>query len=509
MLACKVYFRTVPYTEIGDHVNTETITITDTVVEFPKDLLKRLQNCRTLPSVPAVVEQVLDLATDMNTISTADMAHVVARDPAMSAKILKVANSVRYGVSHEVATLEQAIALLGLIETLNLALSFSLVGELKSKKEGNFDHRQYWKRSIMSAVAAVEIGLMLKTAHRGELFLAGLVQDIGMLALSEALPEYGRLSASSLNDHFRLVEIERRELQIDHAIVSAWLMQRWGLPERLVSAVLNSHMSEKNDNPLANSIALSSRIADIWINTESIKSVENAVEVAGALFSIGREQVDQLLNKTAEVFPEMVADLDIDVDNEEIEKLLDQSRSALAEINVRMIHEARKLAMQAQRDSLTTLYNRTYLEQNFDQQFALSIDTGQPLTAIFIDLDHFKEINDTYGHAGGDVVLIEVARTIKAAIRNYDTAVRYGGDEFIALLANAPKDVATYVSERIRSMVAAQSYKIDDGVEIRATVSVGHATMTPASDIKTAAELLEAADKKLYTAKSAGRNRVA
>jgi diguanylate cyclase (GGDEF)-like protein len=206
----------------------------------------------------------------------------------------------------------------------------------------------------------------------------------------------------------------------------------------------------------------------------------------------------------------MIVDLDMDLGDEfEINKLLDQSRSALAEINVQMIREARKLVIQAQRDSLTMLYNRTYLEQNLDNLFMLSVNTNQPLTVIFIYVDHFKEINDSYGHASGDIVLIEVARTIQAAIRNYDTAVRYGGDEFIALLASASQDVALYVSERIRSMVADRTYLIDKGVEIRATVSVGYATLTPESSVKTATELLEAADKKLYAAKSAGRNRVA
>jgi diguanylate cyclase (GGDEF)-like protein len=498
-------------TEVRVPVIAETLKISDAVVDFPQDLLKRLQNCRTLPNVPAVVVHVLNLAGDMEAIGTSDMVHVVERDPAMATKIMKVANSVYYGVKHEVATLEQAIALLGITETMNLAFSFSLVKNLKSKRIRNFDHKQYWRRSVMTAAAAVEIGSMLNIAQQGELFLTGLIHDIGRLALNEVLPDYGRMSASSLNDHCRLVEIERRKLcRVDHAIVGAWLLNRWGLPERIVSAVLESHIEEKSANQLANAVALGSRIADIWVNTESVEALENVTSVASALFSMGHEKLDKLLNRTAEILPEMVADLDMDIGDEfEINKLLDHSRILLAEINVRMICEARKLMALAQRDSLTMLYNRSYLEQNLENQFARSISTGQPLTVIFIDVDHFKGINDTYGHASGDVVLIGIARTIQTAIRNYDTAVRYGGDEFIALLANASQDVAIYVSERICSMVAEQTYKVDESVEIRATVSVGHATQTPESETKTAADLLEAADKKLYAAKLAGRNRVA
>ena len=489
---------------------TEDSKIADIATELPNDLMKRLQNCRTLPNVPVVVVQILNLANDLDNISATDLAQVVARDPVMSAKILKVANSVKYGIAHEVSTLEQAVSMLGLTETMNLALSFTLVRELRAKKGLNFDYKQYWKRSVMSAAAAVELGSLLKISLKGELFLVGIVHDIGMLALNEVVPEYGRMSASSLNDHFALVEIERHNLKTDHANVGAWLLQRWGFPERLVSAVRNSHIRERNDNQLANSVALGSRIADIWINTKSIETLENATYIAEELFSIGHVQLDHLLAKTAEVFPEMVADLDMDAgDDADINKLLDQSRSILAEINVRMIRESRNLAAQAQHDTLTKLYNRTYLEQNFENQFALSIDTGQPLSVIFIDVDHFKDINDNYGHAGGDIVLIEIAKTIQTAIRNYDIAVRYGGDEFIALLANAPKDVALFVSERIRSLVAGQTFKIDKVTEIQVTVSVGYATLTPDSAIKTSAELLEAADKKLYAAKFSGRNRVA
>ena len=478
--------------------------------EMPRNLLNRLQCCRTLPSVPVVVMQVLDLAGDMDNIGTADLAHVISRDPAMVTKILKVANSVRYGISREVATLDQAVMLLGLTGTMSLTLSFSLATGLKTKNGGTgFDHLQYWRRAVISAVASTETGSLLNDGNRGELFLAGLIHDIGMLALNETLPEYGRLTASSLNDHYRLIEIERRELQADHAIVGAWLLKKWGLPKRLVSAVYNSHIDKKSTNPLANFAALASRVADIWINTESVQALENTVSVADSLFSMGREQIDSLLAGTAKVFPEMVADLDINIgDDFEINKLLDQSRNTLAEINIQMIHESRRLVAQAQRDSLTTLYNRYYLEQNLDNMVELSVNTRQPLTAIFVDVDLFEVIHDTYGHTGSDIVLVEIAKIIQSAIRNYDVAVRYDGDKFVVLLANAPQDVARSVSERISSVVADKVFVISQGVEIRLTVSVGHATLTPSTGIKTSAELLEAADKKLHTAKYTGRGYV-
>ena len=491
----------------------EVLKLADIAEEIPQDLRKRLQSCRTLPSIPAVVAQVLDLVQNSNDIGTTDLTKVISRDPALVAKILKVANSAWCGISREVKTLEQAISLLGLNGTMSLALSFSLVRNVISKGGVNFDHQKYWRRAMISAVASVAIGIQLRTAHRGELFLAGLLQDVGMLVLNEVVPEYGRIAASSLNDHSMFVEIENRELKTDHAQVGAWFLHRWGLPEGLVTAVYGSHGREKSGNLLTDSTALSSRIADLWINTESVKAVEDVTDIAESLLGLDQSELNQVLTKTAEDFPAMVADLDMNVSDEfQLDRLLDQSRDAIAEINVQMIREARGLAAQAQRDSLTSLYNRSYLTQILDDQCIHNINLGQPLTVIFIDVDHFKNINDTYGHAGGDIVLVEIAKAIQSAVRNYDIVVRFGGDEFIAILANTPQNVGADVSERIRALVANQTYCVGEGVEIPATVSIGYATMPTkpgkmtSSDIK---ELLEIADKNLYMAKSAGRNCIA
>ena len=491
----------------------EGLKLADIAEEIPSDLRKRLQSCRTLPSIPAVVVQVLDLVQNSDDIGTADLTKVIARDPALVAKILKVANSAWCGISREVRTLDQAINLLGLNGTMSLALSFSLVRNVRSKGRVNFDHQKYWRRAMISAVASVATGMWLKTTHRDELFLAGLLQDIGMLVLNEVVPEYGRIAASSLNDHSMFVEIENRELKTDHARVGAWFLHRWGLPEGLVTAVYGSHGCEKSSNLLNDATAFSSRVADLWINTESVKAVEDITSIAESLFGLGQSELNQILTKTAEDFPAMVTDLDMNVGDEfQLDKLLDQSRDAIAEINVQMIREARGLAAQAQRDSLTSLYNRSYLNQILDDQFTFSANLGQPLTAIFIDVDHFKKINDTYGHVGGDVVLVEIARTIQSAVRNYDIVVRFGGDEFIALLANASQSVGADVSERIRALVANQTYRIGEGIEISATVSIGYATMQSKSGTTTSGDLkdlLEAADKNLYIAKSAGRNCIA
>jgi diguanylate cyclase (GGDEF)-like protein len=478
-------------------------------MNLPVQLLRILQSCRTLPSMPAVVMQVLDLSQDPD-IGTAKVAKVIGRDPALTAKILKVANSAWCGVRREVATLEQAVSLLGLNGTMSLALSFSLVRGLRKNDGATFDHQAYWRRSVISATATLSIGSRLKAADQDELFLAGLLQDIGMLVLNEAMPTYGSLVASANRDHGALVEIEREELHTDHAQVGCWFLTKWGLPSRLIEAVSASHERESIVKPLAKSVAIGSRIADIWVNPNTAAATAVATEAVKALIQLPNDQFDQVLAKTAADLPEITENMDIAVGDEAfINGLLDQAREAIAELNLRALQEARSIAVQAQRDALTSLYNRTYLDQALSEQFDLSRSLAQPLTIIFIDIDRFKIINDTYGHQGGDAVLISVSQTIRSVTRDNDTVVRFGGDEFVVLLANTDEKLAADISERIRSAVAKKLHKAGDGNRIAVTVSVGWATMSSDLGVFSAKELLESADRSLYAAKTAGRNRVA
>jgi diguanylate cyclase (GGDEF)-like protein len=468
-----------------------------------------LQSCRTLPSVPTVVIEVLDLSQDAD-IGTAKIAKVISRDPALVAKILKVSNSAWYGVRREVTTLNQAVNLLGINGTMSLALSFSLVRGLQQAGSETFDHQAYWRRSVIAGTAALSVGKFLKSNRLDEIFLASLLQDIGMLVLNEAVRPYGKMVAAAKHDHSALVEMERNELGTDHAHIGRWFLEKWGLPGVLVAAVSTSHKMDGIDDPLAKSVAAGGRIAEIWSNPQTAAATTSSAEVSRSLMNLSPEQFDLILARTAADLPEVTGNLDIPVGDESlINGLLDQAREALAELNVRALQEARHFAVQAQRDALTSLYNRAHLNQVLGAQFDLSRSMAQPLTVIFIDIDKFKSINDTYGHHVGDAVLVSVARVIQFATRECDTLVRFGGDEFVVLLNNAGEDVAYRIAERIRSMVGGKSHPTGDGNYLHVTVSVGWATLSATSKILTAKELLEAADRSLYTAKSAGRNCVA
>jgi two-component system cell cycle response regulator len=162
-------------------------------------------------------------------------------------------------------------------------------------------------------------------------------------------------------------------------------------------------------------------------------------------------------------------------------------------------------------DGLTGLFNRRYFEERFAVEFARSNRYRAPLSCMMIDIDHFKRLNDTYGHAFGDKVLQAVASVAQDTLRDVDMLARYGGEEFVGLLPETGPAEALRVSERVR--LGIEKLKLLDAPaageprRVQCTASIGLATF-PVPGIENAEALLRAADDSLYAAKKAGRNRV-
>ncbi len=157
-------------------------------------------------------------------------------------------------------------------------------------------------------------------------------------------------------------------------------------------------------------------------------------------------------------------------------------------------------------DPLTHLYNRRYLMQAMDREFERALRKQHALSLVMIDIDHFKKVNDTYGHQEGDNVLIAVSALLQGMVRRYDVAARYGGEEFVALLPDTSLPQAMIFAERCRCVV--QEVAFGGTIEqLSITVSVGVATF-PSGKVNCVDSLLTQADDALYRAKQGGRNRV-
>ncbi len=159
-------------------------------------------------------------------------------------------------------------------------------------------------------------------------------------------------------------------------------------------------------------------------------------------------------------------------------------------------------------DPLTGINNRRFFDQRVDEEVTLSLRNRAPLSCLFLDLDHFKRVNDSHGHQAGDAVLQQAAHIFSDIMRTSDVLARYGGEEFVILLANTNTETAHDIAERIRASINQTHFDIGTAAPLKITLSIGLTTMNATSPIKTTQQLINAADQAVYAAKVSGRNRV-
>lgn len=164
-----------------------------------------------------------------------------------------------------------------------------------------------------------------------------------------------------------------------------------------------------------------------------------------------------------------------------------------------------ELYKQASLDPLTRVYNRKHFNQEFESEFSRARRYGRPLSLLMMDLDQFKNVNDTHGHPAGDYVLKQIANLVRGTLRTQDIFARYGGEEFALFLPETTNENAFVVAEKLRQKVEASTYEFN-GKKISITVSIGVATLRTTH--QGPEDLVGEADKNLYTAKTSGRNRV-
>jgi two-component system cell cycle response regulator len=159
----------------------------------------------------------------------------------------------------------------------------------------------------------------------------------------------------------------------------------------------------------------------------------------------------------------------------------------------------------AMKDGLTGLNNRRFMEAFLKAQIERCVSAGKPLSLLIADIDHFKSINDTWGHDGGDAVLREIANRLRRDTRGGDMACRLGGEEFVVVMPETDLETAGLIGERLRYGVASSQFSVPAGVGIDVTLSVGLTALQPGDTLQT---LMKRADVALYLAKNKGRNRV-
>jgi len=252
-------------------------------------------------------------------------------------------------------------------------------------------------------------------------------------------------------------------------------------------------------------------------NVASLAILALALALGGVGYVIGLRVVRPIDSLTRDATGVARGDLDVElpiVGRDEVASLtevfndmvqrLREDRRQIATMEEQLRRRNMELEELSITDGLTGLRNRRHMVAALDQEVDRARRSKRPLSVLMLDVDHFKRLNDRFGHQAGDAVLVKVAGLIRAAVRGVDAAGRYGGEEFIVVLPETDQRAAEEVAERIRSMVAGGV--LLEGGDAPVTVSIGIATLT--KDGGEAAEVIARADAALYRAKAGGRNRV-
>jgi two-component system, cell cycle response regulator len=497
---------------------------------------KKILASSQLPTLPSVAMKLLELARDPET-DFQDVIDVVKSDPAISSKILKAANSSFFGFKSPVTTIERAVPLLGTTVVTTLALSFSLVDAAMSSGPLAQHYTAYWKQSIVQAVAGEVLAEQQAKALSGECFLSGLLLDLGRLAiLKTASQEYLPILVEWESQGGGLAEIERARLGIDHVLIGAELMRKWKLPTPLIDAVLRHHAPVKkvlSDLAEGNRIcerliATAATVGDYFCSPDKGAALARIERFGSAFFQMDRPAVEAYLKKARErieraghLFSVNFEDLaSVDLMAEASEQLahvavrehmastrVEIQRDAVEHANQELESKNLELQERATRDPLTKLYNRAFFAEALNAAIAGASRSAGLLAVLFSDIDHFKRLNDNYGHQFGDQVLCAVAGIHTDAMRKSDVVARYGGEEFVVLVHQPSEKGLEKVAGRLREAVEGHEF-VFEGQRVSVTISIGAAVALPERDPgDLALRLVAAADEAMYESKHNGRNR--
>lgn len=633
---------------------------------------EQIKTSGDLPSPRGTALAIIRL-TRKEDLSLAELARVIKTDPAFAGRLIKAANGAAVGARRSIASVQDALMVLGLPSVRNMALGFSLLSSHRNGGCKAFDYDRYWSGALIMAVAMQAVAQRLRTVAADEMFCLGLLSRVGELALATIYPgPYSEvLTLHETSEAGDLAVSERSAFAMDHRELTAAMLDDWGLPRLFVAAAAVFEVPDSADfapqsrerqvldalcladairlTCLADPGARADRVRALYplgerlgmdsdaVNTlcdgvvaawtdwgrmlqmrtaqvppmSSLASAGGDIGSASSLASVpesepqrampsasamrvvvvdddasvrsmlrgmleraghtvfeadcGRQGMELALEIQPQMMlvdatmPEMdglsltralrqtrigrgiyililtasgdeeklIEAFDNGVDDyvakpvrprmlaarlraghrvirlqQEVERDREEIRRFAAELAVKN----RRLQEAALTDPLTGFPNRRYAIERMQQAWASATRSGRPLCAMVIDIDAFKQINDSHGHDVGDQVLRQISASIKQALRAQDMVARTGGDEFLVLCPDTDLAAAMQCGERVRSAVRAA--RVDaGGLSLSLSISAGVAQRDAAMADPDA--LIKVADQGAYRAKALGRNRVA
>ncbi|MFN9719347.1 MAG: diguanylate cyclase [Planctomycetota bacterium] len=487
-----------------------------------------------VPSLPTIAIEALKLFQDADS-STDHICSVIRKDPAIVTKLLKAANSPRFGTGRQITDLRHAVTIMGRQSIAPLILSFSLAQQSMENSELLTYYRQFWLRSFMQASAAELIASRIDPGDfRSDCYTTNLLAGIGKLALLRVEPtRYLDCLRRAESECTSVARLEQAEFGFTHHKLSSFLLQSIGLPERCHHAIrslgdVSFQDGLDSSGPLTRVTRLANAVASILCDPNpgvALVQIEEGIAALDMSMPFSAEQLlDEVMYRitesaelfdisplrlpsTADLLQDAVEELARIAATVSSPQISDNIPVELVEENGRLKRRVADLVHVSKLDALTGVFNRAYLLQELEERASLHRVRGQSLGLALVDIDHFKNINDTYGHLAGDAALKVVAQTLIDTLRDTDIVGRWGGEEFVAILNDTNASGLAVVGERIRSRIEAAVVNYQ-GQRIPMTVSIGLAEGHVLGKTQDFGNFLFAsADAAMYQAKQAGRNR--
>jgi diguanylate cyclase (GGDEF)-like protein len=454
-------------------------------------------------------------------VTVNELVLICQNDPAFVVRLLAHVNSGRYAMRSKITSVQQGVSLLGVRGVRNLALATAVADLAPNSPDGDSMLALCLRRGIAGRLIAEK----LAKPSPEDYFTIGMLAEVGLLSRvredATSAIQLARAPAA-----MRVMLEKGRGFQ-DHPTLGGSLVKAWGMDANFSTAIQCHHDRTPPAGDLARVLWLAERIAGVMEGGDPSANRIEAIEAAKHL-NLTTADMDAMLKALPELLLQTTSELNRGLPPQpDIELLMRDANAALIEINrsyadlvtqleavindrERLAEELRQaneqLSLMAMTDPLTGLPNRRAFEDSLIRDLARTERQGGCLTLILVDADHFKKVNDTYGHQGGDTVLRALADVMRESTRSSDVGARVGGEEFALILPQTDSDNALVVAERVRMRFAVRKIMLDDGRIVKATVSLGMATAKSPGCRGLDKALYEEADKALYAAKASGRN---
>jgi diguanylate cyclase (GGDEF)-like protein len=487
-----------------------------------------------LPTPPAALLAIVQAAGDPD-VPLAVLTNLITAQPTMTASVLALANSAAFNRGQTTNTVQKATLVLGMRAIRNLAVTHAVRVMTSRVDAGDLDEMLFWEDSLRRATCAMVLAGQAGYEDPAEAFTVGLLQDLGTLAIAVAHAERSEeLQAVMDLPAADRIMVERRISGHSHAEFLLQKGSEWGLPQDMLKVMALHHctehrLSDRRAARLRDICSVADKVADVVQTSASGGAVAMATEAIENLTSREPLSLERILDSVASLMQVMSGDLELQIGPQpSFEELMSNANEALIQINLsyeeltrrlqQLLEEKEELTRQlrssnaslarlAATDMLTGVANRRAFAEAMDGILADAQESGKPVSVVMVDLDHFKTVNDTFGHAAGDDVLRAVCERMQATVRAEDLVGRLGGEEFAVLLPDCDAYHGRRVAERLRMALKKQPIRTRSAEDIRITASFGGTTLAD-MPLPNRERTFKIADDALYKAKAAGRDRV-